>query len=131
LVSRAYFRDNSAEGSWCPAEKQRTSEYDAIYWWLTQRAVELTSSQQRPCTVMEAAAKVQTDMDISGNKKKGKMSIYQFMQFCCKERKAHFVQLRADRAAAQAATDAAAAAAAAPGSEGDSEVVDAAAAAGS
>lgn len=95
-MTRAYFRDNAVEGSWCPHKKQRTSEYDALYWWLKKHAVELTALEGRPFTVLEAAERVQAAKEIGGSGQKGKMTLPQFVTFCCKAR-------TVDRAAAAAA----------------------------
>jgi hypothetical protein len=100
LVSRAYFRDNSKDGSWCPTEKQRASEYDAVYRWLQDYAVTLTTRDNKPVSVMDAVAAVQAEKDIGGYKRKGKMTIPQFMTFCVQEQKEKRTKMAASRRAA-------------------------------
>jgi hypothetical protein len=120
LVSREYFKKNGG-GCWCKTKnkKQRVSEYDAIYWYLEKRAVDLTAQLNRPFSIMQAAEHVQEEMDVSRPGRRGQMTIPQFMEFCRTERAA------ANAAAAAAAeAAAAAAAAAAAGGEGEAGAID-------
>lgn len=87
------------EGSWCKPEKKRACEYDAIYWWLKQSAVKQTALRSEPVDVVGAAKLTQEEMDIGGKSRKGKMTIYQFMNFCREERGEWQEQQKAEKAA--------------------------------
>lgn len=101
LVTRAFFNDKTKDKSWCPSQKQRTTEYDAIYWWLKGYAVHLTTLEQRPITVLQAAERAQTDQATPGRDRKGNLSIYKFMRACCAARKAAKEAAAAAAAAAE------------------------------
>lgn len=103
VVTRAYFHENAKQGSWCPSEKQRASEYDAVYEYIRDYAVELTSLERKPHTAVEAARHLAAKDKIGGKQTKGNMSIPRFMEMCVKERK----QKREASAAAHAAAKAA------------------------
>lgn len=111
MITRAEFWDNtrtrSSNTSWCPEERKRTTEYDAIHEFLVDYSVQVTNSEKKPFSVLEAAERVAKEQKIGGKDSKGAKTIYKFMKECEKYRS----KKRADERAAREAADAAAAAA--------------------
>jgi hypothetical protein len=108
LVSRSFYRAQvvaySDKACWCKEKKQRVTEYDAIYWYLHQYAINVAKTEDTLFDVHDAAKRVQAEKKIKGGTmKEGKMTIPQFMLFCVAERKAAAVAAKAEAAAKAAA----------------------------
>jgi uncharacterized membrane protein YgcG len=70
LVSRSFYRAQvvaySDKACWCKEKKQRVTEYDAVYWYLHQYAINVAKTENTLFDVHDAAKRVQVEKKNQG-----------------------------------------------------------------